>query len=153
MVTSTTHHAIDVANYFLSLLDDNAGDAITNLKMQKLVYYAQGFALAILGRPIFVENIEAWMHGPVVPELYQHFRQYGNQPLPQPKEDWDLQIFTEEEKNLLNNVYETYGQFSAWRLRDMTHEEKPWRSTPANGIISHNLMKEYFQTLIVEEKA
>ena len=153
MPAATTHHAIDVANYFLSLLDDNAGDAITNLKMQKLVYYAQGFALAILGRPIFVENIEAWMHGPVVPELYQLFRQYGNQPLPQPKEDWDLQIFTEEEKNLLNNVYETYGQFSAWRLRDMTHEEKPWRNTPVNGIISHHLMKEYFQTLIVEEKA
>jgi len=152
-MVATTHHVIDIANYFLSLLDDNAGDAITNLKMQKLVYYAQGFALAILGRPIFVENIEAWMHGPVVPELYQLFRQYGNQPLPQPKEDWDLQMFTEEEKNLLNNVYETYGQFSAWRLRDMTHEEKPWRNTPVNGVISLNLMKEYFQTLIVEEKA
>lgn len=152
MNTPITHHAKDIANYFLSLLDDNAGDVITNLKMQKLVYYAQGFALAILGRPIFIENIEAWLHGPVVPELYYAFKQYGNQPLPAPPEDWDLHAFSEEEKNLLNNVYETYGQFSAWRLRDMTHEELPWRNTPVNGVISHNLMKEYFLTLVVNER-
>ena len=152
MNTPITHHAKDIANYFLSLLDDNAGDVITNLKMQKLVYYAQGFALAILGRPIFIENIEAWLHGPVVPELYYAFKQYGNQPLPPPSDDWDLHAFSEEEKNLLNNVYETYGQFSAWRLRDMTHEELPWRNTPVNGVISHNIMKEYFQTLVINER-
>ncbi|MBR5024487.1 MAG: DUF4065 domain-containing protein [Victivallales bacterium] len=70
-----------------------------------------------------------------------------------PKKTGICRYLQKKRKNLLNNVYETYGQFSAWRLRDMTHEEKPWRSTPANGIISHNLMKEYFQTLIVEEKA
>ena len=60
----------DVANYFLSLCDEDAGDLISNLKLQKLVYYAQGFHLAISGEPLFDEKIMAWEHGPVIPQLY-----------------------------------------------------------------------------------
>ena len=61
----------DVAQYFLAQMDEDAGDLISNLKLQKLVYYAQGFALALHGRPLFRERVEAWTHGaPVVPELY-----------------------------------------------------------------------------------
>lgn len=50
----------DAADYFLSKIDEDAGDVITNLKLQKLVYYAQGFSLALCGRPLFAERIEAW---------------------------------------------------------------------------------------------
>ena len=60
----------DVARYILSRQDQNAGDTISNMKLQKLVYYAQGFALAITGKPLFQEDIEAWEHGPVAPALY-----------------------------------------------------------------------------------
>ena len=138
----------DVADYFLTLLDDNAGDVITNLKMQKLVYYAQGYSLAIAGKPLFDEEFEAWMHGPVVPELYHKYKEYGNFPLPIPR-NVNFEKFTEDEKELLNEVYRLYGQFSAWRLRDMTHEEPPWKDAPANGIITKKSMKAYFDTQVV----
>ena len=139
--------AIDVANYFMSLTEDEAGDSITNLKMQKLVYYAQGFALAIFNAPLFSEDIEAWTYGPVVPELYHEFKQYGGNPIPRP-DHFDCSMFSEEEKNLLDNVYSEYGQFSAWRLRDMTHNEPPWKNTQVGSVITHDEMKKYFSTLV-----
>ena len=76
----------DVANYFIvatkrereSGLSD---DLITNLKLQKLVYYAQGFSLAMNGEPLFDALIEAWEHGPVCPILYKKYKTYANQPI------------------------------------------------------------------------
>ena len=59
-------HTVDqIANYFLSLSDPEIGDGISNLKLQKLCYYAQGFYLAQHDTPLFEDTIEAWQHGPV----------------------------------------------------------------------------------------
>ena len=59
-----------VAQYFLAQMDEDAGDLVSNLKLPKFVYYAQGFSLVHHGcRPLFPERIEVWMHGSVVPEL------------------------------------------------------------------------------------
>ncbi len=140
-----THPVQDVAEYFLSLVNEDVGEGITNMKMQKLLYYAQGYSLALFGMPLFNEAIEAWQYGPVVPELYHAYKQFGNTPLPQPHRE-TVNLFTQPEQELLNQIYYEYGQFSAWRLSDMTHQETPWRSTPINGIISHEILKSYFQT-------
>lgn len=137
----------DVANYFLSLTEEDAGDVITNLKMQKLLYYAQGFALALFDKPLFDENFEAWQHGPVVPSVYHKYKQHGSNPLPK-IENFSLNKYTIDEQNLLNQVFKEYGQFSAWKLRDMTHEEPPWKNTPLNGIIDKDKMRQYFITLV-----
>src|SRR5260364_350033 len=74
----------DVANYFLTLVEEEVGDALSNLKLQKLVYYAQGFHLALFSRPLFENAIEAWTHGPVIPGLYHAYKQYGAGALPRP---------------------------------------------------------------------
>ena len=66
--------ARDVANYFLSLVDEDQGDSISNLRLQKLMYYAQGYLLALKDRPLIHEEFEAWEHGPVIPGLYNSFR-------------------------------------------------------------------------------
>ncbi|QRN40601.1 MAG: DUF4065 domain-containing protein [Neisseriaceae bacterium] len=118
----------EVADYFLSLCDqEDSGDLISNLKIQKLVYYAQGFSLAINNRPLFKEEIRAWKHGPVVKELYDKYRKYGSGALPTDDLNINHNNFSEEDKKLLDDVYDVYGQFSAWKLRNMTHEEAPWR--------------------------
>ena len=64
----------DAAKYFLAQVSEDAGDLISNLKLQKLLYYAQGFHLALYDQPLFPEAIEAWTHGPVVPDLYRHYK-------------------------------------------------------------------------------
>ncbi|MQC08101.1 Panacea domain-containing protein [Morganella morganii] len=142
----------DVADYFLSRCDDESGDLISNLKLQKLVYYAQGFSLALLGEPLFEEKIEAWMHGPVVAKLYGKYKKYGKDPLP--FEGFDESKFTEDQLDLLDEVYDVYGQFSAWKLRNMTHEEEPWSDTYIDGAgpisIPNEKMESFFKTLVVQ---
>ncbi len=142
----------DVAKYFLSLCnDEESGDLISNLKIQKLVYYAQGFSLAINNKPLFKEKIQAWTHGPVVPQLYNKYKDYGSGALPTTNLDIDFDKFSDEDKELLDDVYDVYGQFSAWKLRNMTHEEAPWKSSYQSGKsneISHEKLREYFLTLV-----
>jgi len=141
----------DVANYFLTKNDDEeAGELISNLKLQKLVYYAQGFHLAMFDEPLFGESIEAWTHGPVIPDLYHVYKSCSYGPIPLP-EDFDLSSIPREKKEFLDEVFEVFGQYSALKLRDMTHEEPPWRDTPSGGVISHELMRDYFKTLLSNE--
>jgi uncharacterized phage-associated protein len=142
--------AKDVAKFFLSKTREEIGESITHLKLQKLLYYAQGFSLAIFDTPIFEERIEAWDHGPVVPDLYQEYKAYKANPLPGVDVEEASRLFTTEQMEMLNDVYEVYGQFSAWKLRAMTHSEPTWEKAYPGGIISHADMKRYFSTLVVE---
>lgn len=137
----------DVADYFLAQQDEESGDTISNLKLQKLVYYAQGFHLAIHGKPLFGEQIQAWTHGPVVPDLYHRFKGYGPGAIPQQGE-LDLSKYDKQTTELLNEVYSVYGQFSGWKLRNMTHEEAPWANAEKPGVITHEAMADYFKTLV-----
>ena len=149
-MSSCKLNCYQVAQYFLAQMDEEAGDLISNLKLQKLVYYAQGFALALLGRPLFPERIEAWTYGPVVSELYHEYRGYGSDPIPQPGEI-DFSIYDVQTRELLDEVYAVYGQFSAWKLRDMTHSEPPWRDTPSGQEIQHDDLSCYFATRVARE--
>lgn len=142
--------AKDIANYFLTLADPEIGEGISNLKLQKLCYYAQGFYLAIYDKPLFDEPIRAWAHGPVVESLYREYKDYEANIIPIP-DDIDLSIYEPATQEFLNEVYSVYGQYSAWKLRNMTHEEPPWKEAYKAGasIISHDSMKAYFATLVI----
>jgi uncharacterized phage-associated protein len=140
--------ALDVAKYFLTLNDEDAGDTISNLKMQKLVYYAQGIHLAITGKLLFKDDIHAWEHGPVIPILYKELSCFKSEAIVLPLDDFNINIFSQEQKEILNDVYAVFGQFSAWVLRNKTHNEKPWKDTEKYKIIDPKLMQEYFLTQI-----
>ena len=71
-----SHNANKIADYIL-FKTQNTGDFLTNLKLQKLLYYAQAWYLANYQKPLFDEPIEAWVHGPVVVQVYNEFRDYG----------------------------------------------------------------------------
>ncbi len=142
---------IDVAKYFLALTDLDAGDLISNLKLQKLLYYAQGFHLALFDEPIFPERIMAWIHGPVVPDAYRHYKEYGANSIPVPR-DIDLDNYDLRATELLDEVFRVFGQFSAWKLRNMTHEEPPWRdAAPTKGEITPEAMRTYFKTQLMND--
>jgi len=146
-------NVFDVAGFILQLgkaVDDEGGyDLITNLKLQKLVYYCQGFALALRDAPLFSDPIEAWEHGPVCPNLYHAFKKYQAGPIPINGDSYTDKLSGEDQR-LIADVYGVYGQFSAWRLREMTHQEPPWRDTPLRRVISHEKMRDYFLTQIEE---
>lgn len=142
----------DVAKYFLSRQDVEAGDTISNMKLQKLVYYAQGFTLAITGKPLFMETIEAWEHGPVVPVLYRQYKEYGAGSIPPPREAPEVisAHFDAAQLEILGEVYDVYGQYSAWKLRNFTHEETPWLEhfNKRVNTITHEDMSNFFVTQI-----
>ncbi len=141
--------AHDVAKYFVFLVDEDAGDSITNLKLQKLLYYAQGANLALYDEPLFPERIEAWTHGPVVPDVYHRYKQHSGEPIP--VEPIDLSAYNAQVQEVLDEVNSVFGQFSALKLRAMTHNEPPWTQTPQGEIISLDLMKEFFKTMVIPD--
>ena len=141
----------NVADHFLAKQDDESGESITNLKLQKLCYYAQGFHLALYDEPLFSDDIEAWQHGPVIRSLWHKYKGEGRNPLPMP-ENHATCTADYETVDFLDEVYAVYGQYSAWKLRDMAYGEPPWIETPkGTGVISQESMKDYFATLVDDE--
>lgn len=143
-----------IADWFLArnrTEESEGGEPITNLKLQKLLYYAQGIVLAVTDRKLFDDKIEAWIHGPVVPVIYRKYKCFkdGGIAFEGTSDSVDL---PDDITKLLEYVYKEFGQFSAWRLRDMTHNEAPWQSTKINGVISTDLIKEYFEHNYLEEE-
>ena len=139
---------LDVAKCFLYLDDSNEGDGVSNLKIQKLVYYAQGFFSAIYDKPLFEDEIYAWAHGPVVPTLYHELKKHSGNRIPMAS-DFDKSSLTEEEFGLIEEVFEVFGQYPAWKLRNMTHEETPWLNHESQAdIIPLKEISEYFKTRI-----
>lgn len=147
-MADTNLSCYDVAKYLLSQQSEESGDLISNLKLQKLVYYAQGCYLGLYGVPLFPEPIEAWVHGPVIPVLYRAYKQYGAGAIPAP-DGFDTSCFDLQQRELLDEVYAVFGQFSAWKLREMTHEEPTWKEAASTqGVITHKALQEYFQTRV-----
>jgi uncharacterized phage-associated protein len=140
--------AQDVADYFLACVDMESGDVMTPLKLQKLLYYAQGLHLAMAdGEPLFAESLCAWKHGPVVKSIYLRYRRCEHRPIDPPAR-LHVDKYPPETSEILDAVYSNYGQFSAKKLEDMTHEEPPWRATPQSRVISSELLAEFFTTVV-----
>lgn len=117
----------DVARFFIMLANQREDDNITNLKLNKLLYYAQGVQLARTGEPLFNEPIEAWRLGPVVPSVYHTYKVCGSNPIPYEDEPIQTKDLNEDELNTLLDVVQEFGQFTGSKLVDMTHEPgTPW---------------------------
>ena len=142
-----TYDVKDIAKWFLNRnkIDEmeGIGDGISNLKLQKLLYYAQGCALGVNDTPLFREDIVAWTHGPVVEEIYHEYKVFGSAPIAF-EDDFDGSFLTKDDDALLLQVYRLFGQYSAWKLREMTHNELPWKNAAHNGIIQKESIKKYF---------
>ena len=138
----------DVAKFFIGLANEqaeqNQGDLMTNLRLQKLLYFAQGWYLARYGKPLFSDEIEAWTYGPVVPEVYQTYKAKGKDgiegALP------DAGAFTEDEFSLLLDVVREYDTFATSSLVSMTHKPgSPWSCVKGHGVIPKNMIRDYFR--------
>lgn len=100
---------------------------MTNMKLQKMLYYQQGFHLAYFGEPLFDEEIEAWMYGPVVPSVYDEYKSNGKNGI-RLESEFEFEFKSKEEEALFNEVFKVYGVYSALGLMNMTHSEAPWKT-------------------------
>lgn len=133
-------------------------EGLTHLKVQKLLYYAEGVFSAITNKNLFNEKIYAWKHGPVIKEVYEEFFINGRNEIE--FNDNYLDNVREINKNeklfsVLQMVYDAYAGYTAWQLREKTHVVGgPWQVTVDNkGMqkeIDKDLIKKYFQKNIVQ---
>jgi uncharacterized phage-associated protein len=118
---------LNVARYFIvKAYEDGIEAEMTNMKVQKLLYYSQSLHLALYDEPLFDQEIQAWRYGPVCPPAYRFYSEFEANQLPVPSQDFLLQI-SDEQKKLLAEIWEYFGGYHAYRLSDMTHGEFPWK--------------------------
>ena len=128
-------------------------EPISNLKLQKLLYYVQGWSLALHDRLAFYEEIQAWVHGPVVPAAFYEYRHFKWNPIEIPVEPSSI---ANEEISHIENVLAAYGSFTAPQLEILSHDESPWidaregysEKEICQRIIMPEAMKTFFKTKI-----
>ncbi|MDR0824265.1 MAG: DUF4065 domain-containing protein [Prevotella sp.] len=143
------YKALDIANKILAKASSSdSEELISNMKLQKLLYYQQGFHLAYFGTSLFDEDIEAWMYGPVVPNVYEQFKDNDNKGIEYLEEPITLSGY--KEALLFDEVYRVYGKYSAIGLMEMAHQETPWKSTNIGkgNIITKDKLTAFFKKRI-----
>lgn len=111
----------EVAKYFL------LKESMTHKKLQKLCYYAQAWHLANFQTPLVLSQFEAWVHGPVAPDLYRIYGKWGWCPISQLPNDTP-QFSSPRTESFLNQVYGIYGGYSGDQLEAISRQEEPWRN-------------------------
>lgn len=120
-------NCLDVAKYFIIRAYQDGREAqMTNMKVQKLLYYAQSLHLALFDECLFDQEIQAWRYGPVCPPAYRFYSEFEAKQLPIPELS-ELESIPTEEKKLLEEVWDYFGVHHAFTLSDMTHTEFPWK--------------------------
>lgn len=159
------YQSAKIANYFLELAHEK-DQSLTPLKLQKLLYFAHGWHLALEsnGRPLLDEDIEAWEYGPVVPSIYHRFKTFRNKPIPSYAFGFPKLLRSEQGEigPLLSKVWEIYSPHTGMRLSNLTHlPETPWwnirdkydGNIPMNEILKREDLRAHFLDKLRRSKA
>lgn len=147
-----------VADFFISLLETQKGDMMSNLKLQKLCYLAQGWSLAKFDKALFDNPIQAWALGPVVVDLYHELKNKSETPITSADITTNAEkILSSEEKEFLKSIWRHYGFASSSQLVDLTRQHTPWieaykpevlpQHKRCDAVITIDAMKKFFRAL------
>jgi uncharacterized phage-associated protein len=139
-MTSREYDGKQIANFVLDYCDKK-GKRVTNLSLQKIVYFCHVWSLIGLGRPLIRHRFEAWEHGPVLQYVYREFKEFGSEPIEgrakklDPHTGGDIVAnyeFDAQTQELLERVIDFYSRLTAGQLVDLSHTpggpwEKVWR--------------------------
>lgn len=121
----------DVARFFIDC-GVRSGEPVTNMRLNKLLYFAQGVHLARTGAPLFQDDFEAWEWGPVVPAVYHRYKKHRDCPIE--KADPPVGDFEEREYASLLDTLREFGGYTTSRLMNMTHAPGgPWDTAMRGG--------------------
>jgi uncharacterized phage-associated protein len=147
------NHVLNIARYFIQL-GEKAGRKITNKKLQKLLYYAQAWSLVLDGKLMFKEDLEAWIHGPVVPKVYHHYKKFGFGPISDDSKIESTAVAPHQK--ILDEVWKVYGRYDSDYLELLTHSEDPWMfarneldaNKASQAVISTDLMLSFYSSML-----
>ena len=155
------YNVLDVCRHVINYNND-MDYGISNLKLQKVLYFIQAFFLISTPEPCFREKIEAWDFGPVVPEAYREYKQFGSSNIPRvsyiidfDSEDiWNSKVkryvgdsIREADQKRIEAVVDRFAEYSATDLVSITHNQSPWKDAYVphmNNEITTDAIKEYF---------
>lgn len=145
--------SLSIANEFIKLAQ-NEGKKLTNMQLQKLVFFSHGYNLAFLDTPLTTDEVRAWPFGPVYPLLYDSLRYLGSngtdKTIPNIPE-----IRESDEKEIIESVWNAYREHTAYELSSISHNagspwSQVWNSTKF-GWIPNSIIKDYYKKLILDE--
>jgi len=150
-----TLNARQVAKYFIWKANSEE-KAVTNKKLQKLLYYAQAWSLVLRDKKLFGDKIEAWVHGPAIRDVYFEYKKFGFGPISENVKENDLEKISSDTKKFLDQVWSTYGKKDAAYLEYLSHSETPWQKAReglephigSENEISTKDMKEFYSSKI-----
>ena len=136
-------------------------EEVTPLMLQKLLYFIQGVYSALYGKPVFVEDCRAWIHGPVYPEVYELFRDFKYNPIDDARFallEGNEDALTDDEKKVIDLVVNTFGMYGGKVLEKITHNEDPWMearkgygdSIPSSELLPKDRIMKYY--IMVNQK-
>lgn len=140
------YSALTVASYIIKKCNE-LNTAISNLKLQKILYFLQAEYLVARNRPCFYDIIEAWDFGPVVPIVYREYRIYGSASIPSPKNYICNEMIYACDEDLFDGVINFFSQYSAAALVEITHRQQPWIKAyekGRNSEITIDSIKDFF---------
>ncbi len=125
MIENTKISPKTIGTWIINNTERDSGEAITHLKLQKLLYYVEAWFLANFDKPLFEISPQAWTHGPVYRPIFDKYKKYRWESLPAERNV----SMSKDLTSFVRAVYDEYGQFSAKKLELMTHSEDPWKNT------------------------
>ena len=136
---------LDAARYLVFLSYGEQKYSLTPLKIQKILYLAQGWSYVWDGVAAYPDEFSAWQYGPVNEKVYETFKKYGRSEIPE-KEGID-ELIDQNVEETLEAVWQEYGKMSAYDLVELTHKQTPWQyAYPQNLEITNKSIKNYFQS-------
>lgn len=139
------YSALLVSRYIIQHCNE-IGTTISNLKLQKILYFVQAEFLVDTGKPCFFEKIEAWVYGPVVPIVYNEYKAYGNANIPWSNNNKNETVLIDDIKRI-NAIVDEAKKYSAFQLVEITHHQTPWISAfkpGKNNVISIESIRMFF---------
>lgn len=132
------------------------GRVLTPMQLLKLVYIGHGWMLALYGRSLFYESVEAWRYGPVEPNVYNAFKKFGGNQITEPLKDYSDHL-DEYELDIMEQVVSVYSDYTGIQLSSLTHKNgSPWDTTikmlGQKAIISNDLIKQHYRNLLSSSK-
>ena len=155
---STGHNPLAIANCFVEKAVAE-GRLLSILQLVKLVYLAHGWHLGYDKGPLISSSIQAWRHGPVVPEVYHEFRPQGVYSIMTTASDENGNVYkadlSEDERKTVNQVYDVYSRLPAFKLSDLTHSEgAPWAQTTGYyAPIPNDVIHAHYKKLVDDSRA
>lgn len=138
------YSALEIAKYVINH-EHKENREITNLRLQKLLYFVQAKILVETGNPCFDDEMQAWEYGPVVPVVYDAYKKFGNLPI---LEEQEMKENIEESiQNNIGEILNYFGSTPTFGLVQITHNQTPWIEAKKKGLrtkIEISAIKEFF---------